>query len=362
MYLKWFFIVIIISLVGCSTKQNVSHGSVSYNPAGIPTEYGMYYHLPKTVVMVEMVVEKVVVKAGPFFRFSQRLLNITEVETENIEEWRIVGANVSTIGEPDAKRQYRISTTGNPSMAAINLTNKGVLAGINLENYVDPEYHDTDEKEIITLSQIDFNDVPYTGEQLIKSSTGAMAEEVAKEIYRLRLLRSQILKGELETLPPDNGAYELTLSEINRQEKALVELFTGKVIKQTIRKNFYFTPEVGKILNTVLLRFSAQKGFLDPMDVSGTPVYIEVDVNASNQKDFVAAETSKSLNKSGLVYCSPVPAEVKIIDRTLLLTTQTIQLAQFGRTLRMPADLLNGSNVGVKLNPATGAVQSVFYK
>jgi hypothetical protein len=362
MNFKWIVPVSLIVLIGCSTNQKVSNGTVSRDSGEVPSEHGLYYNLPKTVIRVEMIAEKVVVKAGPFFRYSQRLLNITEVETENLEEWRIVGANVYTIGLPDAKRQYRVSTTGSPSMAALNLTSQGVLAGVNINDFSEPVFQDSVIKDIITSAQIDFNEVPYTADQLIKSSTAAMAEEVAKEIYRLRLLRNQILKGELETLPPDDGAYQLTLSEIDKQEQALVELFTGKVIKQTIKKSFNFTPESDQILNTVLLRFSPQNGFLDPMDVSGTPVYIEVDVNTKNIKDFVAEETSKSLNKTGLVYCIPVTAEVKIVDRTLLLTKKQVYLAQFGRVLRMPADLLNGPGVGVELDLSTGALKRVFYK
>lgn len=350
-------------MVGCSTSQNVSKGTVSYDSGAIPSGHGLWYNLPKTVVRVEMVAEKVVVRPGPFFRFSQRLLNITEVETESREEWRIVGANISTVGIPDSKRQYRILTNGSPSLAAINLTHDGVLAGINMTSFVEPVIgHKVKKENIIDMSSVHFNDVGYSGEQLIKSSTSAMAEEVAKEIYRLRQLRNQIVKGEVELLPPDEGSYQLALKEIDRQEKAFVELFTGKVVIQTIKQNFDFIPEPDQSLNTVLLRFSKQNGFLDPMDVSGTPVYIEVDVDTRQSRNFVAVETSKSPNTSGLVYCKPVSAQIKIIDRTLLLTNENVQLAQFGQVLRMPADLLNGQGIGVELDITTGALKNIFYK
>lgn len=362
MKLKWILFPFFIALVSCSTNQTVSKGTVNYEPAGITTGDGLWYSLPKTVIRVELIAEKVVVRPGPFYRYSQRLLNIADVETESRDEWRIVGANISTVGVPDGKRQYRISSNGNPSLAALNLTSNGVIAGVNLSDFSEPAVKPDVKEEIISLAQVQFNDVPFSEEQLIKSSTGAMAEEVAKEIYRLRELRNKILKGELESLPPDKDSYQLVLTEIERQEKAFMELFTGKVVVQTIKQNFDFIPVADQSFNTVLLRFSNQNGFLDPLDVSGTPVYIEVAVDTDNYHDFVADETSKSLNTSGLIYCKPVTADVKIIDRTLLLIQQKVQLAQFGQILRMPADLLNGPGVGVEMDLSTGAVKKIFNK
>lgn len=362
MNFKWILLIIFIGLVGCSTSQTVSKGTVSHTPAGINSGQGLWYSLPKTVIRVEMIAEKVVVKPGPFFRFSQRLLNITNVETENREEWRIVGANISTYGIPDEKRMFRVFTEGNPSVAALNLTSNGVLAGVNLTGYRAPERKENEKIKVITLADVTFNNVPFTEEQLIKTSTAAMAEEVAKEIYRLRQLRNQFLRGEVESLPPDKGAYKMALDEIAKQEKAYMELFVGKVEVQTVKQYFDFVPEANQNLNTVLLRFSHQNGFLDPMDVSGTPVYIEVDVDTRQYRNFVSEETSKTQNATGLVYCKPVSAEVKIIDRTLLLTSKEVQLSQFGQVLRLPADLLNDRGVGVEMDVNTGAIRTIFYK
>lgn len=362
MRVKWIFFVLLIAIVGCTSNKDLSRGSVSSVPGEGPDGHGLWYNLPKTVIRVEMVAEKVVVKPGPFYRYSQRLLNITDVKTEPLEEWRIAGASVSAYGMPDPKRQYRISVEGSPSLAAVSLTSDGILAGININGYHSREITESKPEEVITLESVNFQNVPFTEEQLIKSSTAAMAEEVAKEIYRLRQLRNQLLQGELEALPADEGSYRQTLAEIDRQEKAFMELFTGKEVIQTVKRCYDFVPEEGQNLNTVLLRFSHQNGFLDAMDMSGTPVYIEVNVDTRQFKNFVAEETSKSLNTSGLVYCKPVVAEVKIIDRTLLLTQQEVQLAQFGKLLRLPSGMLDQKNVGVVLDVATGNLIQVFYK
>lgn len=362
MYAKSILVALIVILAGCSSGRTLTTGSVAPVGSKIPTEHGLWYYLPETVVRVEIIAEKRVEKAGPFFRFAQRFLNITDVITENREGWHIVGARVTTVGQPDKNRMYRISTTGTPSLAAVSLNAQGVLQGINLDYVAKESSHADSPKSVITLADVNFNDAPLTEEQLIRSSTTAMAEEVAKEIYRLREMRTNILKGDVDLLPPDKGSYEIVLEEIARQEAAYLALFKGRIETQRVSAYYDFVPDAVNPLNTVLLRFSSQSGFLDKMDVSGTPVYIEVEVDEKQIRDFVAAENGKTANTRGLVYRMPVPAEVRVIDRTLLLVSEHVLLGQFGQTLRLPADLLDNQGVKVELDQATGALKKISFK
>ena len=365
MRLKWFIIIAIMMLCGCVSNKQTSKGVVSQSVSAVPTGHGLWYYLPKTVVRVEITAEKRVVKAGTFFRFSQRFLNITDVITEDKEEWRIVGAKVSTLGIPDEKKLFMVSTEGVPAMAALSLTQNGILQSVNASGKKQLRFLNekkNSSEEVITLKNISFDDVPFTEEQLIKSSTTAMAEEVAKEIYRLRQIKKQMMNGDMDLLPPDAGAYEQTFAEIEKQEKAYMSLFTGIEKKQTFTKVYEFIPESSQSPNTVLFRFSQQNGFLESMDVSGTPVYIEVEWDSKEARNHIANENKKGVNTTGLAVCNPGKAKVKIIDRTLLLTEQEVQLGQFGQLYRLPADLLNNDNVGVMLNEITGAVENIIIK
>ena len=74
----------------------------------------------------------------------------------------------------------------------------------------------------------------------------------------------------------------------------------------------------------------------------------------------VESEELKDKNNRGLIYCQPAIAVVKIIDRTLLLSTSEIGLAQFGQLLRTSADLLDSQNIGVVLDPSTGAIEKIL--
>ncbi|TCO09914.1 DUF4831 family protein [Natronoflexus pectinivorans] len=357
------FLLIAILFGGCSSKETLTRGSVEQVNSDYPTGHGLWYYLPETVIQVEIIAEKTVARSGPFFRFSQRFLNVSDVITENKEEWRIVGAKVTTVGRPDKTRLFRVESSGNPSVTALTLSENGVLHGINLPFI--PEVTTgvaKSDQPVISLADINFNDVPFTEEQLIRTSSTAMAEEVAREIYRLREMRSNILEGDVDLLPPDEGSYAIVMAEIDRKEQAYLELFTGRTRTQQVSRVYEFVPRPGKTLNTVLLRFSHQNGFLDSMDVSGTPVYIEVDVHEQAAYNFLNDEHDKSPNRRGMVYCYPVEAVVRIIDRTLLLNEQKVNLAQFGQLVRMPADLLDATNVVVEMDERTGAVKRISYK
>ncbi len=353
-------IIGLLALAGCSSNQSLSTGSIEHVSADAPSGHGLYYYLPKTAIQVEMMAEKRIQKAGPFYRFAQRFLNISDVITEDKEEWLIVGAQIRTIGVPDRGKLFRVNSSGAPSMAALNLTNEGVLQGLNWSGGADLSQKATilDQEKVIEAADVDFSDAPLTEEQLIKSSTAAMAEEVAKEIYHLREMRNAIVNGEVSV----GSSVETVLAEMARLEQAYLALFIGKVETQRVSRYYDYVPGLEKSVNMVLLRFSSQSGFLDRMNVSGTPVYLELEVGEVPDQNFIALEDDKSPNRRGLAYNVPALGHVKIIDRTLLLSSEEVFLAQFGQLLRLPANLLDGPNVGVELEPATGALKRIFYK
>lgn len=351
--------VLSLVLAGCSSSQELNTGTVSPVAGGAPDGHGLYYHLPRTVIEVELVAEQRVEKAGPFYRYAQRFLNISEVITADQEEWVLTGATVQTRGEADPARLFRVSTTGAPALAALNLAPDGVLRGLQLPEPRQSHSRFGDRKEPTApfLGELNFNEAPLNEEQLIKSSTTAMAEEVAREIYRLRDLRKEIVAGEAEVVAP-----EVVLAELDKLEAAYLALFVGKREIRTVRRSFSFLPEGDKSLSSVLVRFSAQKGFVAAMDVSGTPVYLEVEVHEDPSQNFVAAEDDDGENRRGLVYSNPARAQVRVVDRTVELYSGEHKLGQYGQVLRLPADLFDQPGVGVELDPATGALRRVFFK
>ena len=354
----------LILLSSCATESQIPSVVNVQNVEKVPnaTVNSLVYSLPVTVIRVEIEAEKTISKAGPFYRYSRKMLNVDNVVLEDKEEWKLKSVKISTVGQPDENKRYLVTFSGENVAPLLNLTSEGVLLGVNLQKV--PEYDfslkSNVEKKIPGLDDVNFDAVPMLEKQLIKTSTAAMAEETANLIYKVRKRRFKILASDYEVLPPDGRAYEVTVSELNKYEKELMELFVGKKESYTVTKVFDFIPDSMSVDNSVLCRFSAQKGILDPMDLSGTPVYIELKVDKPKAlpTGMYVTENKEPL-RQGLFYCVPAKGTVKIIDRNILLLEKDVLLGQYGQLISLPAGLLQKDNVRIELDPTTGALKNI---
>jgi hypothetical protein len=326
------------------------------------TSQNLTYALPKTVVKIEIETEKIIKKAGPYYRYSQRFLNLNNVITEDSEEWIIKGIKVTTAGTPDEENRYSIFSTGNNSASMINLTPEGILAGINTTNIDQPAPPAKHKKEsyIPTIEDIDFDQTPLHEDLLLKTSTAAMAQEAANMIYKIRNNRIDLLSGELENLPPDGKAYKTVLDELNKLEQDFITLFTGKTVTVSKKETIEITPDpLSSYNNYVLCRFSKQKGLIEAMDITGTPIYFKLDIISTPALTNKNTEPLKNSLKKGLFYCVPSSAKITIIDKNLQIASKNVDLAQYGQIISMPASILEKEGVTMQFCPATGALISI---
>ncbi len=327
------------------------------------TSNALLYSLPATVVRVNIEVEKTVSKVGPFYRYSKKMLNVTDVVTEDKEEWRIKSVNILTYGVPDEDKRYVINFSGESSAPFLNLTPSGVLAGVNLDVVLTDDFlKDYTMPDMPTIKDVNFNNVAMLEKQLVKTSTAAMAEEAANYIYKIRKRRFKILASDYEQLPPDGQSYEVMVRELNKLEKDHMELFVGKKETVTMVQSFDIIPSKQSTNNDVLFRFSAVNGIVDKMDVSGTPVYFELEAEENRDLPNEKVDTKNDEQRNGLYYCQPGKARIKIIDKNKLIKQQEVYLSQYGQVVSMPSNVLEQGNVSIQLNPATGALQSIKRK
>lgn len=352
---------ILLLTASCATQRSapVKVNVVKTSSLTNATSDAIVYHLPQTVLRVEVEVEKAILKAGPFYRYSERLLNISDVIMEDGETWRIKSLKVTPIGRTNYSQSYAIQMTGPGSAQNILLNNQGVLCGINL-----PEHHCMDAPSAryehtpeLQSVDVNFNGVPKLEKLLKQTSTAAMAEEAANYIYKIRKRRSKIFSANFPVLPPDGLSLELTKAEMDSLEGEFIELFTGKKEVQTIKRVFEYVPERINPESSVLFRFSNKTGIVDRMDLSGTPIYIEVKNLATPELPDQAPKKEEQSN--GLFYCKPGKALVRLIDRNILMFEEELEIAQLGQVLSMPATLLGRKQVQIELSPVTGAVKKI---
>ncbi len=156
---------------------------------------GVLYALPKTVIRVKVDADLVVRKVGPFFRFSQKYFNMSDVVKEDETVWQITDVSLHAVGQPDDTQVYKIITDGYGSAPLVNLTPEGVLSGINA--CASPAGNALLVNTIAYAAPlVNFDDVPMGEEIMTKTSSAAMAEEAALAIYRLRKKRTDLLGSE----------------------------------------------------------------------------------------------------------------------------------------------------------------------
>ncbi len=105
---KYFFSSIIIFLISSCAGVN----QFVVTPVGDePAEYmeRFVYSLPHTVLEVVIDFDKTVYIPGPYRRFTERFLGMTEFINEGKTNWEITDVNVSVFVEPDPNHYYSVN-------------------------------------------------------------------------------------------------------------------------------------------------------------------------------------------------------------------------------------------------------------
>lgn len=128
-----------------------------------------------------------------------------------------------------------------------------------------------------------------TEDAIVAASTMKMAECVAKQIYRLREARVNILSGEAEHMPADGRSMQLVLRTLDDEEQALTALFVGKT--HVTEHTAYIVCDSLQEGKNIAFRFSKIAGPVDKDDLSGEPVRVELTVD--KQQQVVPTESKK---------------------------------------------------------------------
>lgn len=350
--------IILAAILTGGTASYAQTNITTYQP-GVSTE-GVAYYLPKTVINVNLTIEKTSYTPGELCQYADRYLRISNIsDKENIQH-KITEVTLSTDAIPDEKKLYHIQFTGNSVAPLVQLNESGILLAINTEA-------PTSSVETITqpvTQQKILNPQTYlTEEMLMVGSKAKMAELIAKEIYDIRESKNLLLRGQNDNMPKDGEALRIILDGMNEQEQAFMQLFTGTVTTEVTTHTFQVIPD-GEANRAVLGRFSRKLGLLHKDDLGGAPIYIDIK-NKNTVPEFITDDTKKKIKKSdakqnGLVYNLPGKAEVKIYNNTSTLAKEIISLSQFGNTELLSSSLFSKKkNVKVALNPHTGALLKV---
>ena len=200
--------------------------------------------------------------------------------------------------------------------------------------------------------------MPLLEEQFVAGSVAKMAEGAAKQIYRIRETRLNILAGDVEHVPADGKAMELVLNELNKQEQALVALFVGttKVTRHT--HTLLYTP-AESVENEVICRLSAHNGIVDKQDLSGEPLYLSLEAKKQTLLPGVYYDKNAPV-LSQIYYNLPGEAKVVMQFKGKTVAESHFEVAQYGVAVPLAQELFTGKSTPIiKISAETGNILEI---
>ena len=326
-------------------------------------DYGIQYTLPKTLLQFEIQYREIQEKAGPYAKYASRYLGIndSEVIKEDQAYYILDKVLVEGLGVPNKEHSHLVLFKQKTVAPFVFLTEDGLICSINVE-YTPEAVENQKSASVVPVSNLPVINPQslYTEEYLRAGSISKMAEVAAKNIYRIRESRQDILTGETENVPKDGEAMKIILNTLEAQEKVWTELFTGsrKIVPKT---TFQTLEPVAEMNKELLFRFSKHFGVVDKTDLSGSPIYI-------NLKDLKTVEIApadpkrKAKEPESIVYNIPGKAELEVFNGNQRVLSTTVDITQFGTTQILGTSVFEDKKTPIQVYfyPHIGAIRQII--
>ena len=313
-------------------------------------QQGIYYALPRTVLKIDFVMDKIDLVRGPYSDYVG-LIGANEYVNEDAEEYRLTNVRMSTYAEADPQATFFVAFNKKGANDEFYLSPKGILQGVGMN---------VETSEIASSEPIMEQEMPVV-DRTFKYHYGAkgyksedqMARAAADMINRIREEKIKLITGYQETSFALD-TYRQMYADLEAMENEYLSLFVGKRIVQTVVKTVYVTPKKG-VPNMTVGTFSKDDGFVAGVseEVDGVNVMVQlISLNTTgsiNQASQSAVESLSQDNK--LFYRIPETANVKVmVDEETVLSCRTT-VAQFGAFTLAPL-----GNTKMAFDPNTGQV------
>ena len=336
--------------------------------AGIVSEKGIIYALPKTNLKFTVTTKRTDIFSGPYNEYAEKYLGIENVPSEETSTWQITDINITNYSDIDPEQFYVIEPSGMVNINISSLIEHGSILPINktIQKHFENEFYGINESEngivfkdlsiskfvgeekITYYKRVQrdslFAKVPVVKTQSVYRSFEDKAEEAASFIFTIREKRVELLSG-MADFYPEGESLEIALKEMERLENEYLTLFTGKQFESSYEATFEFAPSNTELNQPyILFRFNEEKGVLQANDLRGRPIIVELE--KSNQTKNLNYTIEDQINREGfdyknkLFYRIPEMTKVEIFDGNKLLAKRKVNIEQYGITISLPASFL----------------------
>lgn len=318
---------------------------------------GVNYFLPQTAFRLIIETEETVTTPGSLAKYAQHYLRMNDVPTRVSTQHKIKSIKLEAYGLPDHNKAINVKVKSKTIAPLVTLSPDGLLLAINKE-----------------VKQQKLSDIPtdipaapvtdpreyMTQEMLRAGSFAKQAELIAQEIYDIRESRNELVRGEADNTPKDGAQLQLMLQQLDEQAEALESFFKGTTQTSTHYTVLYVLPTAEK--EQIIARFSSHFGLVDKDDLSGTPIYMNLQPQTKIPETVQNESTDKKKSKmiKGVYYNVPVRERVSIYTNTETFLQKDVAMAQFGTTEILSDILFNkGVTTRVSFFQQTGAIEKL---
>ncbi|RUT77920.1 DUF4831 family protein [Ancylomarina longa] len=349
----------------------------------LETPSTVVYALPKTVLKLDVVAEKTILKRGPFADFAEKYLGLSDIVNQDGLDWKLKSVRLTGVGEVDSEQYHKVTTSVDYEPGLIALTPEGLIRGFNLQKgeekiqmqktlaivdedikieygkfSIDPilKYREDTIYKVVETDTA-FIKVPVLEKQAMEKTLEEKAAEAAHQIFKLRKRRFKILTANFDQLPPDGKAYQVIVDELAKLEKEYMSLFIGKRVSFMKHYQFSYTPKKGE-KGGVIFRMSPKSGPVGVDDLSGRPIRVDFK-NLNITDELVLLSSVGEQPQKQIYYRIPGMADVTVSNGKDILFSKRMGIAQFGKIANMPAEVLLNENFGIEFYPNLGSIKNI---
>ncbi len=350
---------------------------------------GIFYSLPRTVVKIEVKIDRIENYKGPYADYALRLLGLKNVVPANTVEYRISEISITTFAEPDPDQYYFIELGDKISKGEkaglLSLTDAGVILGtINdiqdttidrlLKKDAPPLETDKDafgelfkySADVSVFEKVDtivrkFNIDTLTVERqyykrtMVEKSPEQKAKEAADFISKIKDNRFNLISGYQE-VNYNRETLEYMDTQLKTMEKEYLKLFTGISVHKTLNFSYKYIPISNQINTEIpIFKFLKSKGVIDLDEPGGKIVTIKIQrVGNTTSVSNYLKKAEKETKVQGFSYRIPEVTRVTVkLDENTQEETQCL-VSQLGVVAFLPSGKWK-----VQFHKATGGIKGL---
>ena len=345
------------------------------NNAAPQTKEGIFYSLPRTVVKVEVKIDRAENYKGPYADFALRFLGLKNVIVANTIDYKISDITITTYPEPDPDQYYFVELGDKISKGEkagmLSLSDAGIILG-TLQERDDtlinssqpakteelPAEMDKDafgelfkysadvsvfEKVDTIIRKINIDTMTverqYYKRTMIEKSPEQKAKEAADYISKIKDNRFNLLSGTQE-VNYNKETLEYMDTQLKTMEKEYLKLFTGISLHKSLTFSYKYIPIPNQINTEIpIFKFLKSRGVIDLDEQGGKVVTIKIQrVGNTNTVANYLKKAEKDTKIQGFSYRIPELARVTVkLDENTQEETQCL-VSQLGVVTSLPAN------------------------